>query len=96
MSSAVSAPNGTTGKGSKCDGKNGQHQIVAVPPGTVLRNLEGDIVAELEEVGSMFIAARGGAGGKGNTAFKSSTNQAPQISEAGGEGECFTFDVGKV
>ena len=39
---------------------------------------------------------QGGAGGKGNVSFKSSTCQTPQVAEAGGVGEEFTFDIGNV
>ena len=35
----------------------------------------------------MFLAARGGAGGKGNAHFKCAENQTPQLAEVGGEGE---------
>jgi GTP-binding protein len=86
---------GVAGTGNRCDGKNGKPHILPVPPGTVFRNLEREVVCELTNAGSFFIAAKGGAGGRGNTAFKSSTNQAPKVSEAGGKGENFTYDVGK-
>ena len=52
-------------------------------------------VAELAEEGSMFIAAKGGAGGLGNAAFKSSTNKTPRVAEVGGEGEMFSFEIGE-
>ncbi|XP_076380105.1 mitochondrial ribosome-associated GTPase 2 isoform X4 [Megalopta genalis] len=42
---------------------------------------------DLNSKGSMFIAARGGAGGHGNTYFKSDVHQAPTISEYGAQGE---------
>lgn len=35
----------------------------------------------------MFVAARGGAGGKGNHFFTTDIEQAPQISEFGAKGE---------
>ena len=62
----------------------------------MFRNIDTrTVVAELTIEGSMFLAARGGAGGKGNAHFNSSENQAPVLSEVGGEGEDFTFDIGK-
>ena len=45
------------------------------------------MIKDLVNSGDSVIAARGGKGGKGNTRFKSSTNQAPRISTPGGEGE---------
>lgn len=49
----------------------------------------------MDKEGSMFLAARGGEGGKGNAFFKSSDQQKPLIAEKGGQGEAFTFDIGK-
>lgn len=37
---------------------------------------------------------QGGAGGKGNVSFKTSTFQTPKIAEAGGKGESFIFEIG--
>ena len=42
--------------------------VLQVPIGTVFK-VEGEVVASLGEDGSMFVAARGGAGGKGNAFF---------------------------
>lgn len=39
----------------------------------------------------MFVAARGGAGGRGNTFFKSDTLQAPTHAEYGAEGETHIY-----
>jgi GTP-binding protein len=59
-----------------------------VPPGTVLIDADGDFVLkDLSEPGSQVVAARGGAGGKGNTRFKSATNQAPREHTQGGPAE---------
>lgn len=41
----------------------------------------------------MFILARGGAGGKGNHYFISSTNQSPTVAEYGAEGEVFSYTI---
>lgn len=42
--------------------------LLQVPLGTVFKN-DGRQIASLEEEGSLFVAARGGAGGKGNSFF---------------------------
>lgn len=52
-----------------------------------MRDTNGKILADLSEIGMMFIAARGGAGGHGNAFFKSDTQQSPQICEYGADGE---------
>lgn len=41
----------------------------------------------------MFVAARGGAGGKGNHFFLSNTNTAPEVAEYGGEGEEMVYHL---
>ena len=47
----------------------------------------------MEKEGSLFLAARGGEGGKGNAFFKSAQRQTPLVSEKGGKGELFTYDI---
>lgn len=79
---------GANGQGSKCHGRAAEDLIIRVPPGTVLIDAEGEFVLkDLSEPGAQVYAARGGAGGRGNTRFKSATNQAPREHTAGGIGE---------
>lgn len=44
-------------------------------------------MGDLSEEGSMFILARGGAGGRGNKFFASDLKQAPLVAEYGATGE---------
>lgn len=82
------AERGVHGGGKKQTGANGDDMIVTVPPGTVVRDADtGRLVADLTQPGQQAVIARGGDGGRGNTAFKSSTNQAPRIAEKGLPGE---------
>ncbi|XP_043275215.1 mitochondrial ribosome-associated GTPase 2 isoform X2 [Venturia canescens] len=83
----VQAENGEKGYSKDCCGKNAEHKVIKVPIGTIVRNTNGDILADLDEPGMMFIAARGGAGGHGNAFFTSPTQQCPQICEYGAVGE---------
>jgi GTP-binding protein len=46
-----------------------------------------ELIADLVEGGQRFVLAKGGVGGRGNTAFKSSTHQAPREFEYGEPGE---------
>eukprot|EP00177_Eucheuma_denticulatum_P001284 GFKZ01002333.1.p1 GENE.GFKZ01002333.1~~GFKZ01002333.1.p1 ORF type:complete len:432 (-),score=46.89 GFKZ01002333.1:597-1892(-) len=48
---------------------------------------EGVTIAELSREGQRAIIARGGVGGRGNSAFKSSRNRSPQTAEPGSSGE---------
>lgn len=85
--SVISAEDGEKGYTKDCFGKNAQHNVIKVPVGTIVRDLNGRILADLDKDGMMFIAARGGAGGHGNAFFKSDTQQSPEISEYGAIGE---------
>ena len=89
------AENGVSGGYRDRQGKSGENKIVDVPVGTIFRNLDRVIVAELINEDTMFLAARGGSGGKGNSFFKTSENQTPMSAERGGTGEGFAFDIGK-
>lgn len=82
------AGRGGHGSGNNKHGKAGEDCIVLVPPGTMvyLRDT-GELIADLVEPGQEVVAARGGRGGRGNSAFKSATNQAPRIAEKGEPGE---------
>ncbi|KAJ8982441.1 hypothetical protein NQ317_010181 [Molorchus minor] len=86
---------GEKGCNKDCHGKNSNHYIIKVPVGTVIKNSEGKVVGDLSTEGLMFVAARGGAGGRGNHFFMTDTEQAPKICEYGASGENleYTFEV---
>ena len=75
-------------------GGEGQDTVIPVPLGTVARHAEtGALLADLTEPGQRVVIARGGRGGRGNTSFKSSTNQAPKIAERGLPGEALWLNL---
>jgi GTPase len=80
------AGRGEHGKGKRQHGERGEDRVIAVPPGTVVRGLDGS-EAELLEDGQRLVVARGGSGGHGNKRFATSTRQAPSFAERGLEGE---------
>ncbi len=78
------AGNGSPGEGGMRTGKDGADLYIPVPPGTVIKNVEtGQIIADLTEDGSEYIALKGGRGGRGNSNFATATRQTPQFSEKG-------------
>ena len=84
----LKAPKGENGKGKNQHGKRALPLIVKVPLGTVITDLDtGFILGDLKEKDSKVVVAKGGRGGRGNTAFKTQTNTAPNFSENGEEGE---------
>ncbi len=80
------AGRGEHGKGKRQHGERGEDKVIAVPPGTVVRGLDGS-ETELLEDGQRVVVARGGSGGHGNKRFATSTRQAPRFAEQGLEGE---------
>ncbi len=82
------AGNGGRGMGQRMHGKDGADVVVPVPPGTVLRDHDtGAPVADLTRDGESFLYLRGGRGGKGNSHYATSVNQAPRYAQKGIEGE---------
>lgn len=82
------APNGVRGGGRCRTGASGEDLVVCVPVGTQIVADDGaSVLADMIEEGQRFVAARGGAGGRGNESYKSSTNQAPERADAGAPGE---------
>ena len=81
------AGNGTHGMGKGRHGARGSDLMVPVPEGTVVRDLEGRVVADLVNAGDRYLAGRGGQGGKGNARFLSNRRRAPSFAEQGEVGE---------
>jgi len=86
--SSFAAERGGAGKGKNMTGASGRDCVVEVPPGTVVTDeATGQVLADLTEEGQVFIAARGGRGGRGNARFATATNRSPRRFEEGREGE---------
>lgn len=82
---------GFPGEGNNKKGADGEDLYINVPRGTLIYLLENDgrevLIGDLSENGVSLLVATGGIGGKGNTQFKSSTNQAPKKFTHGAPGE---------
>lgn len=61
--------------------------LLQVPLGTIIRDLEGKELSSLEGEREYYIVARGGSGGKGNQYFASSEDTTPRYAEEGAPGE---------
>jgi GTP-binding protein len=82
------AERGMHGAGKSMTGRSGDDLVLKVPPGTVAYDADSDErLGELVEPGQSIVVALGGRGGRGNTHFKTATQQAPRRWEPGGEGE---------
>ena len=78
---------GSHGQGKKKHGKNGEDLIVNVPEGTVIRDFDGEILADLVGAGDRWLASAGGQGGRGNARFLSNKRRAPAFAEQAEIGE---------
>lgn len=84
----LKADDGVNGKTKKMTGARGDDNVLAVPQGTIVKDLTtGTVIADLVHPGQSAIIARGGRGGRGNWHFATSRNPAPDFCEKGEPGE---------
>ena len=81
------AGNGTHGSGKGRHGRGGADLEVPVPEGTVVRDRDGAVLADLAAEGDRWLAAQGGQGGRGNARFLSNRRRAPAFAEQAELGE---------
>jgi len=84
----IKGDKGENGSGNNKNGKSAEDIIIKVPQGTVITDLDtGLIVADMKNIGDEVVVAKGGRGGRGNTAFKTQSNPCPEFAENGEPGE---------
>lgn len=90
-----SAENGQPGMGDHRAGKHGESLVIPVPDGTVVKDEQGNIVADLVGEGASYTAAAGGQGGLGNAALSSVKRKAPGFALLGlpGESRDLTLEI---
>lgn len=82
------AKSGICGHGRNKSGISGEDLVIDVPLGTQIFNDDTkELIIDLINDGQVFVIAKGGRGGLGNSNFKSSINQAPTYAQKGEEGE---------
>lgn len=78
------AEDGRSGGGNNKTGRSGEDLIINVPPGTLVFDEKNyDFIGDLVSPGNRLVVAKGGRGGRGNSRFANSRNQAPRIAEKG-------------
>lgn len=83
----ITAENGVPGKHKKLFGKNAKHLTIYLPLGTRITDVSSEKAIEITDTTTPILVASGGKGGRGNTEFKSATNQSPRYAEEGTFGE---------
>ncbi|XP_065370963.1 mitochondrial ribosome-associated GTPase 2 [Calliphora vicina] len=91
LCTTIRGEDGQCGTPKECHGKNSKHTITKVPIGTIIRNKSGVIIGDLDREHMMFVASRGGAGGKGNRFFTTEKENSPKVCEHGPPGEDFIY-----
>lgn len=81
------ADNGAHGGGARRHGRNGADLVVLVPEGTIVRDRDGAVLADLAVAGDRLVAAEGGRGGRGNARFLTNRLRAPAFAEQGEIGD---------
>jgi GTPase len=81
------AESGGHGEGELRHGKTGADLTLRVPLGTMVRDEDGTLLADLVEPGHCITVAQGGHGGRGNAAFVTPERRAPAFAEQGEYGE---------
>ena len=87
------AENGQPGMGKNMHGRNGADAVIAIPPGTIIKDADtdeilkdfgrGSLASASAREGERWIFLKGGNGGWGNTHYKNSVNQAPRTFQPG-------------
>jgi len=86
------AEDGHPGQSKNRTGKNGENLILKVPPGTVIFDEAGNLIADLL-AGESFPVCRGGKGGLGNSSFATSVRQRPVKYQEGEPGQAKTIKL---
>lgn len=87
-SRAIIAEDGGKGLKKNMFGKDAKDVEILVPMGTVVyEEGTGRLLADLSKDGERVLVAKGGRGGRGNAAFKSSRRRIPRVAENGHPGE---------
>ena len=81
------ADSGKHGSGKRRHGANGSSESINVPVGTLVKDSDGNLLADLSSTGAKWLAAAGGRGGKGNARFLNNRRRAPSFAEQGEDGE---------
>jgi GTPase len=85
------AERGGNGMAKNMSGAWGEELRLGVPLGTVVKDEQGNFLADIYEESQEFMVAKGGRGGRGNAHFASGREKAPAYAENGEPGQEITL-----
>lgn len=80
------ADKGDNGRTNNMHGKNAETLVIKVPLGTMVRDEEGEVLADITYDKQRILVAQGGRGGRGNARFMTNKNKEPKFAENGEPG----------
>lgn len=83
----IKANKGENGMSKRKHGKAAQPRYIKVPVGTVVKDANNELIADITYDQQEVVIAKGGRGGRGNVRFATNANPAPDIAENGEPGE---------
>ena len=90
----IKGDHGESGKNKKMHGRGATDVVLKVPVGTIVKDVEKDvIIADLTVHGQREVIAYGGRGGRGNMRFATANNPAPHYSEQGELGQEIDIEI---
>ncbi len=89
----VVAPSGEPGKSNRKSGQKGRDIIILLPVGCLLTDKQTGELIELNQINETFLLCKGGLGGRGNAALRSSSNTTPMYAQPGLRGKFREFHI---
>lgn len=83
----IKAPDGENGHEKNMYGKYAPDVVLPVPIGTVIKDMDSNLLADLSKKDAIYLAVEGGRGGKGNSCYANSVRKAPKFAENGEQGK---------
>lgn len=78
---------GENGMNNRAHGRGASPVYVKVPVGTVIKDKDNELIADITQDQQEVVIAKGGRGGRGNVKFATNSNPAPDIAENGEPGQ---------
>ncbi|MEG0569780.1 MAG: GTPase ObgE [Erysipelotrichales bacterium] len=83
----IKGKKGQNGMTKKCHGRAASPVIIKVPIGTIVKDANNELIADITKDQEEVVIAQGGRGGRGNVKFATNRNPAPDVCENGAPGD---------